>query len=272
MNFFEALFQLIFGRRGSRPQTSPPAPPPRPPAAPPAPPPTSTAPPRPPAAPPAPPPQSPPAAPPPPPQPTGNYLDSLHVQNTAPLTRADYESVAARLNCEWEAVAAVAQVESGPLGGFTPEGRPVILFERHLFSRKTNSRFDESNPNVSNRTPGGYPRAQADRWAQLTEAYGLDPEAALQSASYGRFQVLGQNFPNLGLANAHDYVSKLARSEKDQLEAFEGFIRANNLADQLQRKDWTGFASRYNGPGYAANQYDTKMADAYARLKANPTV
>ncbi len=72
------------------------------------------------------------------------------------------------------------------------------------------------------------------------------------------------------MANAHDYVSKLARSEKDQLEAFEGFVRANGLADELQRKDWAAFASRYNGPGYAANRYDTKMAEAYARLKATP--
>ncbi len=164
----------------------------------------------------------------------------------------------------------MAEVESGPLGGFTPEGRPVILFERHLFSRKTNSQYDVSHPLLSNRTPGGYPRAQADRWAQLVQAYALNPEAALQSASYGRFQVLGQNFSNLGLPNAAVYVAKLARSEKDQLEAFEGFVRANGLADELQRKDWTGFASRYNGPGYAANQYDQKMAQAYQRLKSNP--
>lgn len=194
------------------------------------------------------------------------------MQNNAPLTRADFEEVATRLGCEWEAVAAVAKVESGPLGGFGSDGRPVILFERHLFSRKTNSAFDTSHPNVSNRTPGGYPRTQADRWAQLAEAYALAPEAALQSASYGRFQVLGQNYANMSHANAHEYVAKLARSEKDQLEAFEAFIRANGLADELQRKDWTGFASRYNGPGYAANQYDTKMGDAYAQLKANPTV
>jgi len=192
------------------------------------------------------------------------------MQNAAPITRADYQAVAARLGCEWEAVAAIAQVESGPLGGFGQDGRPIILFERHLFSRKTQSRFDQSNPSVSNRTAGGYPRSQADRWAQLTEAYGLDPAAALESASYGRFQVLGQNYPNLQMANAHEYVSKLARSEKDQLEAFEGFIRANGLADELQRLDWAGFASRYNGPSYAVNQYDTRMAEAYANLKANP--
>ncbi|HEX8902991.1 N-acetylmuramidase family protein [Vitreimonas sp.] len=262
MNFFEALFRLIFGRRGGAKTTSPP---PRPPATPPAPPPVA-----PPASPPTAPPVAPPPPPPPPPPAAGGYLEGLRVQDASPLRRADFEAVAARLGCEWEAVAAVAEVESGPLGGFAQDGRPIILFERHLFSRKTSSRFDASNPTVSNRTPGGYPRTQAERWAQLTEAYALDAEAALASASYGRFQVLGQNYPNLSMANAHEYVSKLARSERDQLEAFEGFIRANSLADELQRKDWTGFASRYNGPGYAANQYDTKMAQAYARIKADP--
>ncbi len=253
MSFFDALFRLIFGSRGSRPSSPPPPPP---------------------ATPPAPPPASPPATPPPPPtappQPGADYLASLRRQSDAPLRRADFEEAAARLNCEWEAVAAVAEVESGPLGGFANDGRLIILFERHLFSRKTNSQYDTSHPNISNRSPGGYPRSQADRWAQLEEAYALAPEEALQSASYGRFQVLGQNYPNLGMANAHEYVAKLARSEKDQLDAFEGFVRANGLADELQRKDWAGFASRYNGPGYAANQYDVKMAEAYARLKANP--
>jgi len=265
MNFFEALFRLIFGSRSSRPSSPPPppaAPPVSPPATPPAPPPET---------PPEPPPATP-STPPPPaaPQPGPGFLASLKKQSDAPLGRADFEEVAARLGCEWEAVAAVAEVESGPLGGFGQDGRPIILFERHLFSRKTNSQYDASHPTISNRTPGGYPRSQADRWTQLEQAYALAPEEALQSASYGRFQVLGQNFPNLGMANAHEYVAKLARSEKDQLEAFEGFVRANGLADELQRKDWAGFASRYNGPGYAANQYDVKMAEAYARLKANP--
>lgn len=264
MSFFDALFRLIFGSR--KPRTSPPPPPP--PQAPPAPPPPP--PPPPPGAPPVPPPPATPPAPPPPTGPGSGYLASLRKQSDAPLRRADFEEVAGRLQCEWEAVAAVAEVESGPLGGFGQDGRPIILFERHLFSRKTNSQYDTSHPTISNRTPGGYPRTQAERWTQLEQAYALAPEEALQSASYGRFQVLGQNYPNLGMANAHDYVAKLARSEKDQLEAFEGFVRANGLADELQRKDWAGFASRYNGPGYAANQYDVKMAEAYARLKATP--
>jgi hypothetical protein len=213
---------------------------------------------------------TPPTPPAPPPAAPSDYLSTLHRQNNATLARADFEAVAGRLGCEWEAVAAVAQVESGPLGGFASDGRPIILFERHLFSSKTHRAYDTTNPNVSNKTPGGYPRSQADRWAQLAEAYALDPEAALQSASYGRFQVLGQNYPNLGMANAHQYVSKLAISEKDQLEAFEGFVKANHLDTALKNKNWAQFAAGYNGPGYAANQYDQKMANAYAQLKATP--
>lgn len=204
------------------------------------------------------------------PAPADPFLSTLRRQNNDPLRRADFEAIADSMGVEWEALAAVAEVESGPLGGFTSEGKPVILFERHLFSRKTNSRYDASHPTISNRTPGGYPRTQAERWAQLELAYSLEPLAALESASYGRFQVLGQNYPNLGMANAKEYVAKLARSERDQLEAFEGFVRANNLIDELQRKDWAGFASRYNGPAYAVNRYDEKMAEAYARLKATP--
>jgi hypothetical protein len=194
----------------------------------------------------------------------------LRAQDTAALTRADFEAAAARLACEWETVAAVAEAESGRLGAFGGDGRPIIAFHRHLFSRKTNSRFDASNPNVSSRTPGDYPGSQDDCWRQIAEAFALDPEAALQSTSFGRYQLLGQHYAQLGLANAQQYAAKLARSERDQLEAFEAFIRVNGLADELQRRDWVGFASRYNGPGYAVSQLDRKMAEAYARLKSSP--
>lgn len=215
-------------------------------------------------------------SPPPPPPVTGgaqpgpNYISSLVAQDRATIRRADFERVAADFNCEWEALAAVAEVESGRLGGFAADGRPIILYERHLFSRKTNSQFDASNPRVSNRSAGGYPPTQAERWAQLTEAYGLAPDAALESVSYGRFQVLGQNYRNGGYANVHDFVWDMAKSEQGQLKSFVDFIRANGLIDELQSLNWAGFARRYNGPSYEQYQYDTKMAAAYSKMKATP--
>ncbi|MEZ6022075.1 MAG: N-acetylmuramidase domain-containing protein [Hyphomonadaceae bacterium] len=99
--------------------------------------------------------------------------------------------------------------------------------------------------------PPAYPRTQAERW--------ISWRRPMRSIRWRRWKAratgvsrYGQNFGNLNMADAKVYVSKLARSEKDQLEAFEGFIRANGLADELQRLDWAAFASRYNGPGYAA--------------------
>ena len=202
--------------------------------------------------------------------PPPNFLASLHAQGRTAPTRADFQASCARLQCEWEALAAISQVESGALGGFAADGRPIVLFERHIFSRKTNHQYDASHPTVSALSPGGYPRSQAERWAQVEEAYALDPEAALQSTSFGMYQVLGQNYARSGYDNTHEFVAALSRSPAAQLEAFEGFIRGNNLADEVQNKDWAGFAMRYNGPGYAANHYDARMADAYARLKASP--
>ena len=55
-------------------------------------------------------------------------------------------------------------------------------------------------------------------------------------------------------------------SEVNQLRHMASFIRSAGLLDEIQRKDWAGFAKGYNGPQYAVNKYDTKLADAYAKF------
>ena len=52
------------------------------------------------------------------------------------------------------------------------------------------------------------------------------------------------------------------------LDAFVSFILANRLDGALRAKNWASFARGYNGPAYAQNAYDKKMAAAYARWKA----
>ena len=196
-------------------------------------------------------------------------LAELRAVSKDKLMRDDYEAVAERLGCSWEAVATVAHVESGALGGFDPNtGLPIILYERHLFSRKTGGKFDEGYPLLSSPRPGGYAKSQWGQWSRLVDAFALAPEAALESASWGRFQILGQNWRNYpDMRSVHGFVRKLARSERDQLDAFENFIVSNKIADELQRLDWAGFARRYNGPGYKANRYDEKMATAYRLIQ-----
>ncbi len=201
------------------------------------------------------------------------YLTSLVAESTADLTRADFEAAAAQLGCEIEAIQAVAEVEVGGKAAFGATGRPTILYEPHIFSQRTNRQYDGSHPNISYRSWGArpYPRTQDGRWAQLSEAYALNPEAAVASASWGMFQIMGFNHNASGFPNAKDFVADMSKSQVRQLAAFVAFVRTNNLADELVAKNWAGFARGYNGPGYAQNRYDERMADAYNRLKAPPT-
>lgn len=196
------------------------------------------------------------------------YLESLVAQDRSPLRRDDFAAVAQSLGCEIEAVQAVVQVESGRLGAFGPDGKLIILFEPHIFSRQTNRQYDSSHPTISYRSwdASKYPRTQEGRWAQLREAYALDPEKAMASASYGLFQIMGFNHGVCGFATAKEFVADMAKSQARQLAAFAAFVRSNNLADELQRKDWEGFARGYNGPGQV-ERYGRLMRDAYNALK-----
>jgi hypothetical protein len=177
------------------------------------------------------------------------------------MSEADIVTAARAIDCEVAAVKAVIDVESR--GGFLADGRPKILFERHLFSRFTDRKFDKPpNDDIANSSPGGY-KGGAAEYARLHRAIALDRTAALKAASWGAFQILGSNFAAAGYANVEDFCRAMCQSEGQQLNAFVAFVRSNKLADELQRHDWAGFARGYNGPNYKINHYDDKLADAY---------
>lgn len=196
------------------------------------------------------------------------FLQSLVAQSLSPLTRADFETAARSIGAETEALQAIAEVEGSGRGGYQADGRPIILFEPHIFSRRTNRAFDATHPNISYPawSAAGYARTDEGRWAQLTEAYALNPDAALESTSWGLFQLMGFNYAAAGFSTAHAFVEDITRSRQRQLIAWVQWIVSNNLADEVQRRDWAGFARGYHGPSYASNRYDQRMAEAYARL------
>lgn len=181
-----------------------------------------------------------------------------------PITGDDYARAAAALGCEPAALEAVAQVESAG-SGFFPDDTPKTLFEGHVFHRLTGGRFSASNPTLSypKWTREWYGRDWKDEQYRLKVARTLDERAALMSASWGRFQIMGFNHGACGFASVEDFVQAMAESEARQLDAFVAFIESRHLADELRDKRWADFARLYNGPGYAANRYDQKMATAY---------
>jgi hypothetical protein len=180
------------------------------------------------------------------------------------LTATDLADAAAALGVDVAKVQAVSAVESGRLGGFGPDGRPIILFEPHVFSRLTAHRYDKTHGGVSYPSWGAkpYPATQAERWAQLDYAAKLDRKAALQSASYGRFQIMGFNFAACGFADVEAFCDAMHTNERAHLMAFVAFVQSNGLADELQRGDWLGFARGFNGPGQGP-AYAQKLEAAY---------
>lgn len=188
------------------------------------------------------------------------------------LTEQDYARAAERLGCDVAAVKAVDEVESGGRG-FLTDGRPKILFERHVFRRQLLDRgidtraYEREQPELVNVKPGGY-KGGAEEWRRLDDAVQIHREAALSSASWGKYQIMGYHAKLLGFESVQEFVNAMYHSEGKQLDAFVAFVKTNRLDDELRRKDWTGFARGYNGPAFAKNKYDIKLADAYARHAA----
>lgn len=185
-----------------------------------------------------------------------------------PLTDADFVASAGRLGCPVSHIRAVSMVES--TGRAFIDGRPAILFERHRFSRATGGRFDRSHPAISWPTwePRSYPASQTARYGQLVAAVGLDVDAGFASASYGRFQILGENFAACGHQSPFAFALAMAQGEPEQLLAFERFIVSRGLLRALQRGDWATFARGYNGTAYKKNRYDAKLATFVRQFEA----
>ncbi|TCW81006.1 peptidoglycan-binding protein [Burkholderia sp. SRS-46] len=188
------------------------------------------------------------------------------------LTAADIARAADKLGVSPACVRAVNEVESQG-SGFLTDGRPVILFERHVMYKRlvAAKRADEATsaaqrvPNVVNEKRGGYQGGAAE-YVRLDTAARIDPAIAYESASWGAFQVMGYHWERLGYGSIDEFVSRMETSEGDQLDAFVRFVAADaSLLSALKNRKWAAFAKGYNGPDYARNFYDVKLAQAYDR-------
>ncbi|MEL4071098.1 N-acetylmuramidase family protein [Ochrobactrum sp. GPK 3] len=169
------------------------------------------------------------------------------------------------------ALLAVAEVESGGRALYDVDGHkePAIRFEGHYFDRRLSGRIrDYARKNGLSAPEAGKianPKSQGDRWLLLERAMGLDKKAALESTSWGLGQVMGAHWEWLGFAAVDALVAEARGSVAGQVRLMLRFIEKAGLADAMRACDWRGFAKRYNGPSFARNNYDTRMAAAYAR-------
>ena len=153
--------------------------------------------------------------------------------------------------------------------GFLADRRVRILYERHVFHRRTQGRYSTAaNENVSSPEPGGYSApGVGDQYDRLERAIALDETAALESTSWGLGQVMGYHAAKLGFAGIAEMVGTMADSEGVQLAAMAEFIKWRGLDGALRSHRWAAFAEGYNGPGYRANQYDTRLQAERQRIE-----
>jgi lysozyme family protein len=202
---------------------------------------------------------------------------------SALLSNATLTAAAARLGIELATILAVNEVES--LGaGFLDNGKPKILYERHIMYRQLarprtpeddaaalQAHADDlatSQPNLVNPRAGGYAGGTAEH-QRLAHARLIDDTCALESASWGAFQIMGFHAVRLGYSSVQDFAARMAKNENEQFEAFVRFLEADPaLLKALKAKKWAVFAKGYNGPDYQRNLYDIKLERAYKRHAA----
>lgn len=183
------------------------------------------------------------------------------------LAPKDYTDAAAELGVPESYVKALYEIESS--GSPFIDGRPAILPEPHRFSKATGHRFDAAHPRLSypkwDRTK--YPRTQAARYDQLIAMICLDPLAGFGSASYGGFQIMGENYARCGAQDTMSFAWTESQTVADQLTHFVRFIKSDAaLHRALKAADWATVALRYNGTGYRANRYDVRLAQAQRKF------
>src|SRR5262245_13194834 len=172
---------------------------------------------------------------------------------------------------EEAALRAVAAVESSGSGFLAPPSDlPKVLFEGHAFHRLTQGRFDEVEPTLSfpKWTKEHYAGSALGEWKRLERAKELDRAAAMQSASWGMFQIMGFNYALCGFSDVEAFATSQCSGADGQLESFARFIARDRFLIPLRTHNWAKFAEGYNGPAYAKNQYDKKLADAFAAFSA----
>lgn len=192
------------------------------------------------------------------------------------LTEKQFQDAASKLGVTTAHIKAFVAVEASG-NGFLQDGRPKILFERHVFYRLLKSKRGEAfaneisanNSDICSPSTGGYatgPNSDARGVAEhkrLARATAIDRECGLQAASWGAGQVMGENWKRCGYVSLQAFVNA-AYKEQGQLDMIVGYLKSDpKIIKAMLDKDWDKVAELYNGRNYAANNYHVKLADAY---------
>lgn len=184
--------------------------------------------------------------------------------------------VAAAKAAQIEPAALLAIVEVEADGGrpFEQDGRtPCFLYERHVAWKEATKAGCLPAFRVAGLAIEHWDRAtqykdqgtSANRLALMARAKAIDPEVACASASWGLGQTMGFLCHKLGFASAVEMVEHMTGSVDGQIDCMVREIHTSHLVEPMNAHDWPHVSRIFNGAGYAANHYDTRLASAHAR-------
>jgi hypothetical protein len=219
------------------------------------------------------------------------------------LTKQDFEVAANSIGCNLAVIQMFHEVESAGNGYLNEPGqssRLKILFEGHQFWKQLVEAgadpYDALSkyPAMKNVLYKKWTREHyvggAKEWTRMSKAIALCKDIgikeiyALNSASYGAFQIMGFNAELAGYFDAQEMITEFNNGgEAEQLMGFVNYIKSINLDDDLIlmsqvtdyaiiKKICAVIAKAYNGPGYKGNpattndDYDLKLFNAYLKF------
>ncbi len=188
--------------------------------------------------------------------------------------KGSLDAMARQYDLEPAVILAIQSVESGN-NGYLPDGRPKILFEGHVFWRQLKNAGMNPADHVAGNEDILFEKSDRSKYIggkaeydRLEKAVKIDRLAALKSASWGEFQIMGFNHKTVGYPDVESFVKAMKEPGAGQIRAVLAFMENNKLLPLVRgpNKQWARFARAYNGAGYAKNQYDVKLEKAYHRF------
>lgn len=194
------------------------------------------------------------------------------------FSREQYAAAAEQLGCEPAMIEAVCNKEVQKQPYFTQKGRkiPKILYEKHvlweLLEKKGISPHQVLRDNPSYRDVLGQSPYQGygkyiNQYQKRDRAMLIDREAAFGACSYGSIQIMGYHHAACGYHSAEAFDEAMQNPD-NHLPAFVKFILSEGLEVYLQKRDFEGFAKRYNGPAYWKKGYHIELSRLYQRILA----
>ena len=98
-----------------------------------------------------------------------------------------------------------------------------------------------------------YSASGLPQYKRLVKAYQLDKSAALQSCSWGKFQIMGFNYKNAGYLDIFSFVKDMCTGDPAHIKAFLKFAKSNAiLLEGLRNDDYEQIAEGHNGASWKA--------------------